>query len=82
MNRNPPVLNLLTHEFISVYNLSNREVEILEMLLLHFTNPEIAVKLAISRDTVKFHLKNINRKLGVSTRQEAARKSIIEIEGP
>ena len=52
--------------------LTDREVEILELLAAGLTNPEIAEKLVISAGTVKKHASNIYGKLGVSSRTEAA----------
>lgn len=37
---------------------------------LHLSNYEIGERLCISRETVRVHIKNIYRKLGVSTREE------------
>ena len=37
------------------------------------TNPEIAAELFLSQKTVETHLRNIFRKIGVSTRVELAR---------
>gem|GEM_PF-5185443 len=47
-------------------------------MVLQYSNPEISVQLNISRNTVKFHLKSIFEKLEVTTRQQAARKVLIE----
>lgn len=55
------------------FALSKRERDILKALLTGRTNREIAEHLDVSANTVKFHLKNIFVKLGVSTRDEAAR---------
>ncbi len=52
--------------------LSPREREVLEFMAKGMTNPEIAQKLSVSENTVRFHLKNIYSKLGVSNRTEAA----------
>lgn len=52
--------------------LSPREREVLEFMAKGMTNPEIALKLSVSENTVRFHLKNIYSKLGVSNRTEAA----------
>ncbi|MBZ0307165.1 MAG: response regulator transcription factor [Anaerolineae bacterium] len=52
--------------------LSPREREVLEFMAKGMTNPEIAHKLSVSENTVRFHLKNIYSKLGVSNRTEAA----------
>jgi DNA-binding NarL/FixJ family response regulator len=53
--------------------LSDREVAILASLVRGRSNREIADDLVISEQTVKFHLRNIFRKLGVATRTEAVR---------
>jgi DNA-binding NarL/FixJ family response regulator len=51
--------------------LTERELEILNLLGEGFTNPEIATQLAISRNTVKFHVSSIIGKLGAGSRTEA-----------
>jgi LuxR family maltose regulon positive regulatory protein len=58
-----------------VETLTNRELEILDLLAQRLRNKEIAAKLFISPKTVKKHLDNIYRKLNVSTRQQAVEKS-------
>lgn len=61
-------------DLVRRYDLTDRELQVLELLAQHYSNPEIAGRMEISRNTVKFHLKNLFGKLGVMTRQEAARK--------
>lgn len=56
------------------FNLSNRELEILELLAKGFRYKEIASDLGISFDTVRSHLRNIYEKLQVSSRTEAVVK--------
>jgi LuxR family maltose regulon positive regulatory protein len=51
--------------------LSEREKEMLRFLLDGTTNREIAGRLFVSENTVKFHLKNIYSKLGVGNRLQA-----------
>jgi DNA-binding NarL/FixJ family response regulator len=53
--------------------LSERESDVLEAVAQGLSNREIGVQLWISEQTVKFHLRNIYRKLGLSSRTEAAR---------
>ena len=51
--------------------LSEREKEMLQFLANGVANKEIASRLFVSENTVKFHLKNIYSKLGVSGRVQA-----------
>ena len=51
--------------------LSERELSILDALQSGNSNRKIAEELYLAEQTVKFHLTNIYRKLGVSTRTEA-----------
>lgn len=50
---------------------TDRELDVLNVLALGASNEHIAGKLAVTERTVRFHLKNIYRKIGVSTRGEA-----------
>jgi two-component system, NarL family, response regulator NreC len=52
--------------------LSTRQFEVLEQLAQGHSNDEIARRLFISVNTVKFHLRIIYDRLGVNTRVEAA----------
>jgi DNA-binding NarL/FixJ family response regulator len=51
--------------------LSDREVEVLKLVAAGRSNREIAGELSVSENTVKFHLRNILQRLGVSNRTEA-----------
>jgi DNA-binding NarL/FixJ family response regulator len=53
--------------------LTRRELEIVRLVAEGHTNAELAKMLWVTEQTVKFHLANIYRKLGVSNRTEAAR---------
>jgi DNA-binding NarL/FixJ family response regulator len=53
--------------------LTKRELSILAELPAGGSNQQIAKRLFLAEQTVKFHLTNIYRKLGVSTRTEALR---------
>jgi DNA-binding NarL/FixJ family response regulator len=53
--------------------LTKRELSVLEQLPAGGSNQEIAKRLFLAEQTVKFHLTNIYRKLGVATRTEALR---------
>jgi LuxR family maltose regulon positive regulatory protein len=73
--RHPDLIELLT----------NRELEVLQLLALRLTNKEIAQALSISTGTVKQHTINIYRKLHVENRRAAihqARAMGFQIETP
>jgi len=53
--------------------LTNRELAILKLVAEGLSNLDIASKLFVTEQTVKFHLSNIYRKLGVGNRTEATR---------
>lgn len=55
-------------------SLSNREHEVLQMLLDGKTYREIASDLYISENTVKYHVKNIYKKYSCSSRKELIQK--------
>ena len=59
-----------------VDELTDREVELLELLADGLANKQIAGLLEISTHTVKFHVSSIYTKLGVSNRTEAVRLGI------
>lgn len=79
--REPAIAALVLNEFRllisdetveNIYSpLSPREIEVLELVAAGQTNKEIAVKLAISNQTVKNHISSILRKLAVNDRTQA-----------
>ncbi len=56
--------------------LSHREKQVLELVVAGLSNGEIASRLYLSESTVKSHLAASFRKLGVSSRTEAARRAL------
>ncbi|MER2490493.1 helix-turn-helix domain-containing protein [Catenovulum sediminis] len=52
------------------HNLSKRETEVVELILLGLTNKAIAEQLYVSERTVKFHCSNVYEKMRVSNRLE------------
>jgi two-component system nitrate/nitrite response regulator NarL len=55
------------------FGLTGRESEILEQVASGQSNKQIAGKFWLSEQTIKYHLTNVYRKLGVNSRTEAAR---------
>ena len=80
-----PMTSEIARKVVEVFNaspsaantesdLTRREQEILELLSQGFMNREIAKKLSISFDTVRWHLKQIYEKIHVRSRTEAVAK--------
>ena len=61
--------------------LSPREKRVLSMVVLGFTNLEIANKLYVAETTVKSHLSSAYGKLGVRSRQEATARILDPSQG-
>ena len=57
------------------HGLTARELEVLRLVAQGRTNGRVAEALSVSEQTVKFHLCNIYRKLGVGNRTEASRSA-------
>jgi two-component system response regulator DevR len=55
----------------SAYELTGRELEVLELLAEGTPNHELAARMGISRNTVRNHVQNLLTKLGVHSRLEA-----------
>ena len=58
------------------FQLSEREQEVLALIVRGFSNRQIAQNLTLGESTVKFHVSNILSKLGVATRAEAVALAI------
>ena len=58
--------------------LTEREMELVSLLVIGKSNKEIAERLFISENTVKYHIRNILQKLGVQNRTEAAAYALKE----
>ncbi len=59
-------------------HLTEREVEVLELVTAGLRNKEIAAQLGISENTAKFHLRNILEKLHAGSRTELAARAVRE----
>jgi len=86
----------LTKRMHDINQFSKREKEVANLLLQGKSNKQIAITLGVSAGTVEYHLKNIYKKLQVSSRTEAVLelgksvgddissvlgKSVVEING-
>jgi NarL family two-component system response regulator LiaR len=54
------------------YDLTEREREVLTLIVAGLSNPDMAGRLQVSRFTIKNHVSSILSKLGVASRTEAA----------
>lgn len=58
------------NELLEKYEITDREADVLHMISHGYNNPEIAEKLFISINTVKYHIKNLYLKLDAKNRVE------------
>lgn len=57
---------------VKIESLTRREMDVLKLLAVGMYNKEVAEKLSISERTVKNHVSNIFKKIGVTDRTQAA----------
>lgn len=72
------VLTSFQHNKSNRYDLSTREVDVLNLLTKGYSTKMIAAELKISFDTARYHLKNIYTKLHVNCGKEAIVKALGE----
>ncbi|AFY75076.1 response regulator containing a CheY-like receiver domain and an HTH DNA-binding domain [Synechococcus sp. PCC 7502] len=68
----PPEVGEKLSERLNRPQLSNREVEVLQLIAKGMSNQEIASALYLSESTIKYHVNSILSKLAVSDRTQAA----------
>lgn len=80
----PPREEARNNKVRSLQLLTPREREVLKLIAKGCTNAEIAERLYISRHTVKNHVSNIYRKIGVDDRTQVAilaiRKGLVSLD--
>ena len=69
-------MSTIRPEQVLVSQLTERELDVLRLVVLGQTNPEIAKTLALTVSTVKTHVEHVIGKLGVSDRTQAAVRAI------
>lgn len=77
LGRKGPVERSRSDRFVEpVEQLTAREIQVLELLAEGLSNKAIADRLAISDQTVKFHVASISGKLGATNRTDAVRRAV------
>jgi DNA-binding NarL/FixJ family response regulator len=79
----PPEIAMQIAEHAAADALSEREIEVLRCVARGAANKEVAIRLQISEETVKVHMKHILEKLAATDRTQAVtialRRGIIEL---
>jgi len=70
--------DILKTERTNSYGLTDRELDVLELMVEGLTNPQIADKLVVARSTAKAHVHNILQKLCATSRTQATSMAIKE----
>jgi DNA-binding NarL/FixJ family response regulator len=68
-------------EATGIDSLTERELQVARLVVDRKTNRQIAAELFLSQKTVETHLRNIFRKVGVSTRVELAHRTVHAADG-
>lgn len=80
------VSEVKTKAKVEAFGLTERELQVLQLVAQGKTNSEIAEELYVTTKTVKFHLTSIFVKMRVSNRTEAATSALtnglVRVEGP
>tara|TARA_R110001592_G_scaffold65685_1_gene201545 strand:+ start:612 stop:1226 length:615 start_codon:yes stop_codon:yes gene_type:complete len=77
MHQDTEEASRVSESVICKLGLSQRESEILQLLMQRLTTGEIAIQLFVSPNTVKFHIKNLYIKLDATSRSELLGKVAI-----
>ncbi len=72
----PNEVSRLIESLSTKHGLTDREVEVLGLILAGLQNADIATQLNISANTVKYHARNVFTKLGVESRVQLFRQLI------
>ncbi|MGI6349783.1 MAG: response regulator transcription factor [Eubacteriales bacterium] len=70
VNYNSDVEYSAAEAFYAQHNISQRERDVVELLLQGLSNPEIAKALFLSENTIKTHVRNIYKKLKINNRYQ------------
>ncbi len=65
------LIQATTDPAVPGHDLTERELEVLALMVQGLNNPDIAERLMVSQSTIKFHVSSILSKLGVASRTEA-----------
>ena len=57
-------------DYLFTKKLSKREIEVVMLVIQGMTNREVANQLCIAEKTVKFHLTNVYKRLGIARRSQ------------
>lgn len=61
-------------------SLTDREIQVLRLLGMALSNPEIATQLGLGLKTINTHRENIKRKLGIRSSAELVRHAVLMVE--
>lgn len=70
------LIHVTTQRYSLGHDLTQREIEVLELMVKGLNNTEIAKQLYVSRSTIKFHVSSILSKLNANSRTEAVALAI------